>query len=235
MVNEEIEKLKKLQDIDSEIFEKEGEINLFPEKEKALKREIENIEKEIKETKNDLKKIQLDRKEKELEVKSYEEEKNKLNKQLDNVKTNKEYEALLIEIANIKKKISDIEEEILILMEKEDEILKKEKILEEELKKKKEYILQKIEKEKIEVENLKKEIEKKRMEREEIVKEIDFSLYNLYEKIRKSKKDNIAIVKVENGICGGCFIALPTHIIEKAKRKKEITQCENCSRILYTD
>lgn len=235
MINEEIEKLKKLQNIDNEIFEKEGEINLFPEKEKALKREIENIEKEIKETKNDLKKIQLDRKEKELEVKSYEEEKNKLNKQLDNVKTNKEYEALLIEIANIKKKISDIEEEILILMEKEDEILKKEKILEEELKKKKEDILQKIEKEKIEVENLKKEIEKKRMEREEIVKEIDFSLYNLYEKIRKSKKDNIAIVKVENGICGGCFIALPTHIIEKVKRKKEITQCENCSRILYID
>ncbi|MGC8976875.1 MAG: zinc ribbon domain-containing protein, partial [Candidatus Ratteibacteria bacterium] len=134
MIVDEIEKLIALQKIDSELFEKETEINSFPEKEKKLTNEIEQIEKKIKETKNDLKKIQLDRKEKELEIKSYEEEKNNLNKKLDSVKTNKEYEALLIEIANIKKKISDIEEEVLILMEKEDEITKKEKMLQVELK-----------------------------------------------------------------------------------------------------
>ncbi|MCM8803648.1 MAG: C4-type zinc ribbon domain-containing protein [Candidatus Omnitrophica bacterium] len=233
MITEEIEKLIILQKIDEEIFEKEGEINSFPEKEKRFNREIEDIEKKIKEAKDDLKKIQLDRKEKELEIRSYEEEKNNLDKKLGTVKTNKEYEALLIEIANIKKKISDIEEEVLILMEKEEEIIKKEKILEEELKKIKEHIFKKIEEEKKKIENLKKELEIKKKEREELVKEIDFKAYNLYEKIRKNKKDNIAIVKIENGICSGCFMSLPTYIVERVKKKKEIVQCENCSRILY--
>ncbi|MGC8977346.1 MAG: C4-type zinc ribbon domain-containing protein, partial [Candidatus Ratteibacteria bacterium] len=85
----------------------------------------------------------------------------------------------------------------------------------------------------VKIENLKKEIEEKKREREELVKRIEFKLYNLYEKIKKTKKDKIAIVKAENGICGGCFMTLPTYIVEKVKRKKEIVQCENCSRILY--
>jgi len=233
MITEEIEKLILLQKIDLEIYEKEEEVKLFPEKEKKLNDEIELMEKKIKETKNDLKRVQLDRKEKELEIKSYEEEKNNLNKKLDNVKTNKEYEALLIEIANVKKKISEIEEEVLILMEKEEELIKKEKMLQEELNKIKEDILKKIEIERSKVEELKKEIEMKKIEREELVKKVDFKVYNLYEKIRKSKKDGVAIVKIENGICNGCFMALPTYIVEKVKRKREIIQCENCSRILY--
>jgi len=233
MIIEDIEKLVLLQKIDLELFEKEKEIKSFPEKEKKLNKEIEEVEKKIKETKNDLKKLQLDRKEKELEIKSYEEEKNNLNKKLDNVKTNKEYEALLIEIANIKKKISEIEEEVLILMEKEEEFIKKEKMLEDEFKKIKDNILKKIENERDKIEGLKKEIEAKKIERNELAKKIDYKIYNLYEKIRKSKKDGIAIVKIENGICGGCFMSLPTYIVEKVKRKKEIVQCENCSRILY--
>ena len=233
MIIENIEKLVWLQKIDLEILEKEKEIKLFPEKEKKMNKEIEKMEKKIKEIKNELKKLQLDRKEKELEIKSYEEEKSNLNKKLDNVKTNKEYEALLIEIANIKKKISEIEDEVLILMEKEEEFIKKEKMMEEELKKTKEDILKKIEIERGKIEELKKEIETKKTEREKLVKEIDYKIYNLYEKIKKSKRDGIAIVKIENGICGGCFMALPTYIIEKVKRKREVIQCENCSRILY--
>ncbi|MGB9677752.1 MAG: zinc ribbon domain-containing protein [Candidatus Ratteibacteria bacterium] len=233
MINETIEKLLILQRVDNEIFEKEEQIKEFPEKEKKLKKEIEDIEKQIKTLKENLKKLQLDRKEKELEIKSYEEELKNLNKKLDEVKSNKEYEALLIEITNTKKKISDIEEDVLILMEKEDDILKKEKILEEEIGRTKEKVLNLIEEERKKVENLKIQVEEKKKEREDIIKEIEHKIYILYEKIRKSKKDKIAIVKMENGICGGCYMTLPTFIVEKVKKKEEIIQCENYSRILY--
>ncbi|MCX7917895.1 MAG: C4-type zinc ribbon domain-containing protein [bacterium] len=233
MVIEELEKLLTLQKIDNEIFEKEIEVNLFPEKEKNLNREIEIFEKKIKEIKDDFKKLQLDRKEKELEIKSYEETLKNLNKKLDEVKSNKEYEALLIEITNVKKKISEIEEDVLILMEKEEEIIKKEKDLQQELNQKKEIVSKTIEEEKKKIETLKKEIENKKEERELIVKEIDSKIYNLYEKIRNTKKDKVAVVKIEDGICSGCYMTLPTYIIEKVKKKKEVVQCENCSRILY--
>ncbi|MCM8785652.1 MAG: C4-type zinc ribbon domain-containing protein [Candidatus Omnitrophica bacterium] len=233
MIAEEIEKLLQLQGLDNEILKRQIEIDLFPEKVKILNKEIEDIENQIKIQKEDLRKIQLDRRERELEVKSYEEELKNLNKKLDGVKDNKEYEALLIEIANNKKKISEIEDDILLLMEKEDDVLKKLKILEEELKKAKEKVSKIIEEEKKKIENLKIEVELKKREREDIVKDIDYKMYVLYEKIRESKKDKIAVVKIENGICSGCYMKLPTFLVEKVKKKKEIIQCENCSRILF--
>ena len=122
---------------------------------------------------------------------------------------------------------------MLILMEKEDDVLKKEKSLEEELKKVKEKVLKMLDEEKKKIENLKAEIEEEKKKRENFAKEIEDKIYKLYEKIRKSKKDRIAIVKIENGICCGCYMTLPTFIVEKVKKKKEIVQCENCSRILY--
>ncbi|MCM8808886.1 MAG: C4-type zinc ribbon domain-containing protein [Candidatus Omnitrophica bacterium] len=233
MVDNEIEKLLQLQEIDNEILKRQTEIELFPEKVKNLNKEIGDIENQIKTQKEDLKKIQLDRREKELEIKSYEEELKNLNKKLDNVKDNKEYEALLIEIANNKKKISEVEDDVLLLMEKEDDVVKKIKILEEELKKTKEKVSKIIEEENKKIENLKVEVEAKKRERENFVKDIDYKIYVLYEKIRESKKDKIAIVKIENGICRGCHMKLPTFLVEKVKKKKEIIQCENCSRILF--
>ncbi|MCM8818513.1 MAG: C4-type zinc ribbon domain-containing protein [Candidatus Omnitrophica bacterium] len=233
MITENIEKLIKLQNIDIEILEKEEEINSLFQKEKEFNKKIEIEEKKIKEIKEELKKLQLDKKEKELEIKSYEEEVKNLNQKLDNVKTNKEYEALLIEIANFKKKISEIEEQLLILMEAEDEKIKKEKFIEEELKKVKEDVFKKMEEEKKKAEELKKEVSKKKQEREIYIKEIPSSDYLLYEKIRKTKKDNIAIAKVEDGVCSGCNMSLPTYIVEMVKKKEKVVQCENCSRILY--
>jgi len=51
--------------------------------------------------------------------------------------------------------------------------------------------------------------------------------------VLETEKDGIAICKLEDGRCSGCSIYVPTYIEEKVKKKKEIVQCENCSRILY--
>ncbi|MCM8761748.1 MAG: hypothetical protein NC929_00310, partial [Candidatus Omnitrophica bacterium] len=125
MLKDEIEKLVRLQEIDSEIFTCETVIENFPVLKSQMKKSIEAATQDISFIKKEQKKIQVEKKERELELQSIEDEIKKLQKRLDEVKTNKEYTSLLSEIDNQKKKKGEIEDIILLLMEKEDEINKK--------------------------------------------------------------------------------------------------------------
>jgi uncharacterized protein len=42
-----------------------------------------------------------------------------------------------------------------------------------------------------------------------------------------------AVVPVLNGICYGCFVAIPTAWSSKAARNEGISTCDHCGRFLY--
>jgi predicted nucleic acid-binding Zn-ribbon protein len=54
----------------------------------------------------------------------------------------------------------------------------------------------------------------------------------LYDSLR-STRQGVAVAKVERGICQGCRIALPTRVMQLARRSTNIVQCPSCTRILY--
>lgn len=54
----------------------------------------------------------------------------------------------------------------------------------------------------------------------------------LYERLLKNK-NGIAVVPVSGGQCGGCHMKLVASTLVKVQSATEITQCENCGRILY--
>ena len=60
--------------------------------------------------------------------------------------------------------------------------------------------------------------------------EIDPGAIKSYEKLRKEK--GIAVAKVEQGICHGCRISLPTSELQEA-RSDGLVQCSSCGRILF--
>ena len=66
--------------------------------------------------------------------------------------------------------------------------------------------------------------------RQELVGQIDTATVNLYEKIRKQKKQ--AVAKVEQGICRACRISLSASALQRARSGQPI-QCGTCGRILY--
>ncbi|MCM8821080.1 MAG: C4-type zinc ribbon domain-containing protein [Candidatus Omnitrophica bacterium] len=233
MLKDEIEKLVRLQEIDSEIFICETVIENFPALKSQMEKSIETATQDISFIKKEQKKIHVEKKEKELELQSIEDEIKKLQKRLDEVKTNKEYTSLLSEIDNQKKKKGEIEDIILLLMEKEDEINKKLVDFSRKSEEIKKEIEVKIIEETKKVEEMQKRLEEKKSEREKIVVEIRKDVYDIYEKIRAGKKDGVAICKLEGQSCTGCSMFVPVYVAEKVKAKKEIVHCENCSRILY--
>jgi uncharacterized protein len=61
---------------------------------------------------------------------------------------------------------------------------------------------------------------------------VDPRLLTSYERIRKSYRNGMAVVPVERDACGGCFNAIPPQRQSEIKQRKKIIVCENCGRIL---
>lgn len=69
-------------------------------------------------------------------------------------------------------------------------------------------------------------------ERATLSTDIDEDLVSLYDRLMKSKGGD-AVVSASNGQCGGCHMKLIPSTVISVQSAKEVTQCENCGRILY--
>ena len=233
MRNEDIEKLKNLQEIDSHIDKLKEKISSFPERLKELRESLENKGEEVNKLKEAIKKLEVERREKETELLSKEENIKKLQRQLRVAKTNKEYTSFLNEIEGGEKEKLDLEESIIVLwedIEKEGEESKK---VSAELEKDKESFAateSELNRERVKSEE---NLRQKEKEREDVEKGVKSSILSQYERIRK-KKDGLGIASVKDGTCSGCSMKISSFLSERLK-KGEVVYCENCSRILYAE
>ena len=233
-INEQIEFLKKLQVIDIEIYALKEEKSDMPEKIKSLEELLEAKKKGIKDTEGILKNLQLKLKENEISLQEKEEHIKKLQIQLYQLKSNKEYSAMLTEIGSLKADGSLIEDEIIKMMDEIENV--KKKVAEEvALFKKEEFNAQK-EKDAIglRIRELDARLAELSEQREKIVPNIERDIRHRYERVLENR-GGVAIVPVQDGACGGCHMNLPPQIVNEAKLKEEIVACGSCSRILYVD
>ena len=152
--------------------------------------------------------------------------------QMNNVKNNREYEALMketemsrleIQLSEKKKKSSleDLEARRATLdraRERRDEKLKDLEVKKEELK----AIIAKTEKDE---KKLRRASDKQR-------KAIEDRLLRAYDKTRNNYRNGLAVVTVERNACGGCFNAIPPQQQLEISQRKRILACEHCSRVL---
>jgi len=74
-------------------------------------------------------------------------------------------------------------------------------------------------------------MEKLERTRELLAKRIDERLLQTYQ--RMSRRFSRVVVPVEERVCLGCFIGLPTSTSRKSVDPSSLEICENCGRILY--
>ena len=156
-------------------------------------------------------------------------------KQMDNVKNNREYDALSkelelqrLEIQLSKKKIKEAD----IQLEKKVETLKANQ--ERFDAKSKELETKKVELQDI-IEKTEKEEEKLIKKSERARKKIEDRLLNSYDKIRTNYRNGLAVVHVERDSCGGCFNKIPPQVQLEIAMRKKIIACEHCGRILVDE
>lgn len=156
----------------------------------------------------------------------------KYNTQQDNVKNNREFEAISKEIEHEELEIRYSEKQIREANFKITQKEEKKKETEERLAAKEEELNEKKE----ELDKIIKETaaEEKKLEEEEAKAEekVEPRLLKSYKKIRKSYRNGLAIVHIERDSCGGCFNVVPPQVQAEISQRKKVIACENCGRIL---
>jgi predicted nucleic acid-binding Zn-ribbon protein len=231
-LGEQIKLLVELQALDTEILRREYLLSEMPENIRALDERFKEKSANLKALEDGVKALLVKRKEKENDLESKEGSIKKLQTQLYQLKTNKEYATMQEEIARIKADNSVIEEEILKIFDQVDAENQK-------ITKEKEFLKgeeSKLNTEKRNAEEATKRINEEvaslKAQRAALTQQVEKSVLAKYERIMKSK-DGLAVVPVVGESCQGCFRIMPPQVIHEIRMKKDLVVCENCARILY--
>lgn len=233
-IKDETRKLVALQDLDKKIYDLTREKVEQPGILEGIQKDFDTKKAKFKALEEARQKTQLKQKEKEMELGTKEEGIKKSQGQLGQLKTNKDYQTKLAEIEGLKADKSIIEEDILKYMDEID-VLKKEvdaekKALENEEKvfgEKKNVVLLRGK----EIEGALKDFEGKR---KILADSVDKKILERYEHILHGK-EGMALAKVLNTSCSGCFMTVPHQVVNEIKMHERLITCGICSRILYLE
>ncbi len=232
IVSEQIKILAELQTIDSDIYSLKKELETHPEIKKEADRNFDSKKTVLKAAEEELKNIQVRQKNLEMDLGSKEEKVKKLQGQLYSLKSNKEYQAMELEIKGLKADDSLLEEEILKTFDAVEAAKAK-------VQKEKEFLLTEEKKYKAQLDVLNQRateiqsaIQVFEEKRKVFVPNIDPKILPQYERLLKSR-EGLAIAPIRNNSCGGCNIGLPPQVVNEARMQEKFLTCESCARMLY--
>ncbi len=156
----------------------------------------------------------------------------KYDKQLLNVKNNREFDALNKEIELQKLEIQLAEKKI----REANYTIENHKGQLEEVQKRLDSKEKDLEIKKKELNNIIKDTEKEEKELNNsaiaMEAEVEERFLLAFKRIRKSYKNGLAVVKISRNACGGCFGFIPPQTQSEIRTKKKISTCEHCGRII---
>lgn len=230
--NDQLRILVQLQEKDFRIAEIVEKQKKLPSIIASIRGKLDKAQQDLAGSSNDFDSATKERKSLESSLKDAETRITKLKEKIPDIKTNKEYHALLKEIESAGHEKSDIEEKILILLEKLDE-LKAGKTEKENIVKDEEKVFNRekevIEKDFNQLSEMLKDLE---AQKAGIISQMESKLLTEYNRLLIDKK-GLAVVTVKNEHCLGCHMRIPPQVFAEIKKNEKISYCLNCKRILY--
>ena len=227
-----IEKLLILQDRDRKILQEQGEVARIEPQRQMLNAKVATAQAELEHAKLRIKQIESARKDLELEVEAKKQMIVRYANQQFQTRKNEEYRALAHEIDTCKAAIFQIENGEIELMEQAEAAQKELLRATQAAKDARSLADDQVGQLDAREENLRKELAELEANREELAAAVDEGARNRYERLVRSKGDNV-VVGVHHGVCGGCHMKLPPQLLVTCQGEKELVGCSNCGRILY--
>ena len=164
-------------------------------------------------------------------VQDFETKRSKYKGQLMEVKTNKEYTAMLHEIENVEREIRSREDQILAEMEQAESLAA-------DVKREEGLFKAEEERGKTEIRGLderRKALEAKLVglteERDVAAARVSPPRLELFKRVAKARGD--AVAEARDEMCVACHVRLRPQMFMEIKRNAEIMQCPSCGRVLY--
>lgn len=231
-LKKDIETLVSLQKIETEILRLQSVIEKIEREKQILADRLREFETALNAEKQTLAEILQQCKDIEHEIKVVDDRIIKSNETLRMVKTNKEYQVLLREVDDNKKRKDILEDHLLALYDQRE-------AAEARVGESDAQFLQL--KEQIHAQQA--EIEKKTVDDKELLRDfvaqqqtigqsLDPALLNRFRRVARMNQGQ-AVAQVRNESCMGCFMNVPPQLCIEVQRANQLISCPQCSRILY--
>lgn len=225
-----------------ELQKKDSGLDMLRARLKAIPAALKNLQDAISGEKTALdahrenqKKLALRRKDLELELRECEEQTRKHQSELNQVKANDAFKALLTEIEEGKKRAGELETAILSAMEALDSTASEEKKLAADFAAFEKDFKTKADSLNTEKQGLESALQSGQEERDAFASGLDSSLTEKYEHIRRQRGVAVCSIRDQGGnfACSGCNMTLRPQAVVAARKKDALTQCDSCQRILF--
>lgn len=233
IVDAQLKTLIDLQGVDTRIAAHEAEAARLPREIAAIHAEIEIAKKDVEAGKSRLDATKKDQRTREKDLEVVQAKRSKTEGRLYEVKTNKEYSAVLAEIEEIKQEKGRVEEEILVLMESQERLVADIKDAEARFKaretqgKQEEAALQ----EKLRA--VEADLALVRTERAELARQLPAAVLADYDKLLKARGGLALAQVVKPNLCGGCRMTVTPQRLQELRAQSALLPCESCGRYLY--
>ena len=229
----ELQTLIDLQEFDSRIARLDAEASRLPKQIEAIQQTLKEAGHalEMLKTRFDTTRKDLRLREKDLEVTAA--KRTKAESRLWEVKTNKEYSAVLLEIEEIKQEKAKDEEDILALMEMQERLTADVREAETRLKVREAQAREDEAKVRKKLGEVEAELAVVRAERQSRAREIQPPLLSSYERILKAR-GGVAVAAVgASTVCGACRVSIRPQAMQELRTTGDLMLCESCGRYLY--
>jgi predicted nucleic acid-binding Zn-ribbon protein len=226
--------LRELQKTDSAIEKIQGRKTKLPGLIEALDGAFAETCRQMEEQKNWLQETTRKHREKEESLKRGQEALKKARSRQFEVKTNKEYEAVLKEIETLEIKNSQVEDEILEALEEIDRVRVLLRTIEQDFGQAHSRYEEERKERAAELAAADEELRLAREKGQVLRGRVPQEVLRKYDAIRNINS-GIAVIGVWKEVCQGCRMNLPPQLYNEIQKEIDIRYCPNCSRILYWD
>ena len=226
------EKLKSLQDILSEKIDLEQKIQEIPKLLTTQEELLARMKKSFVEKNQDYEKAKNAESEYRNCLADAEAKKEKAEKGMEAINTQREYEALDKEIQDADEKAKDFRNKLLreerVILELDEQMKQSQALIEQqeaELEERRKGI-------EVEVAAKKAQMDALTGREKNLTPDLDPEILFKFERIIRNKMGR-GIVAIKGGVCMGCHMILPAQFANTVREGEEIVFCPYCSRILF--
>ena len=228
-----LERLIQLQNLETTIEEARRRTAAHPQRVQDADARVSRAKEAVDGAKQRLKESQESRREREKEAATFQTRLSRFKDQLSAVKTNREYQAMQVEIETAQKELGVAEEKVLERMMEADaltaEIKKAEQTLaasRKEVDAEKKALAEELAADEA---SLKQSTE----QRSGIIASMEPQLLALFEQVARARRGVALCSATRDGLCSACHVRLRPQVFQEVRRNDTIIQCASCNRILY--
>jgi len=231
-MNADLERLIRLQRAETDLRRVEAELAEVPRQRAELEAALAAERGRLDGARQELAGGQKARRQHEADLQDLEAKRSRFKGQLMDVKTNKEYTAMLHEIEGVEREIRAREDQILAEMERGENAAVEVKREEESFKQAEERHRTELRGVDERARALEDQVRRLTADRDAIASTVPAGVLDLFHRVARSR-GGVAVAQVQDAMCQVCHVKLRLQLYADLKRNEEIVQCPACNRILY--